>query len=339
VISHGLLASAIGSLEFWQFVGITAGVYAIFSLGLQLQFGFTGLLNFGHIGFMAIGSYSMGLLMLKTHLTFTIPFGFFHLTIPAMLSAALISMSIAMIFGLLVGLPALRLRTDYLAIATIAFGEIIRIVILNWQSITGGPQGLLGAWGDFTTFAQRTGDKLHSLTGVTFDLDRIIFIMVWITVGLGMLLLHRVVKSPWGRVLRAIREDEDAANALGKNPLRYKVHAMVIGSAFAAVAGFFFSYQYLYLSPESFEPLVTFFAWVIILLGGTGRLRGVPIGAIIFAVIFAGTRFFNFWPLSLLSGADRAAVRLIIIGVILIGLMAFRPQGLFGKREELLLER
>jgi ABC-type branched-subunit amino acid transport system permease subunit len=339
VIGHGLLASAIGSIDFWQFVAITAGVYAIFALGLQLQFGFTGLLNFGHIGFMAIGAYTMGLLMVKTHLSFTIPLGFAHLTIPAMLSAALISMVVAMLFGVVVGLPTLRLRTDYLAITTIAFGEIIRILILNWQSITGGPQGLLGGWGDFTTLANNIGGKLESLTGATFSYDRVLLIFVWLTVLLGMLLLHRVVRSPWGRVLRAIREDEDAANALGKNPLRYKLQAMVIGSAFAAVAGFFFSYQYNFISPESFEPLITFFAWVIILLGGSGRLRGVPVGAGLFALIFAGTRFFDFWPLSLLTSADRAAVRLIIIGLILIGLMAFRPQGLFGKREELLLER
>jgi branched-chain amino acid transport system permease protein len=256
-----------------------------------------------------------------------------------MLSAALISMCVAMIFGVVVGLPALRLRADYLAITTIAFGEIIRILILNWQSITGGPQGMLGAWGDFAQFTTTVGGRLQTWTGIHFDLDRVLVILVWLTVVLGMLLLRRVVKSPWGRVLRAIREDEDAANALGKNPLKYKLQAMVIGSAFAAVAGFFFSYQYLFISPDSFEPLVTFFAWVIILLGGTGSLRGVPVGAGLFALIFAGTRFFSFWPLSLLTAADRAAVRLIIIGLILIGLMAFRPQGLFGKREELLLER
>jgi branched-chain amino acid transport system permease protein len=321
----GIVATAIFSVDFWQFVGISAGVYAIFALGLQLQFGYTGLLNFGHVGFMAIGAYTMALLITKTSLP--------------MWAAGPLAIAVAMLFGVLVGLPALRLRTDYLAISTIAFGEIIRIIILNWQGLTGGPQGLFGAWTEYTAFAGSVSRRIESATGWSFSVERVLLIMTWLTVLLGILLLHRLVRSPWGRVLRAVREDEDAANALGKNPLAYKLQAMVIGSAFAAVAGFFYSYQILYISPESFEPLVTFFAWVIILLGGTGRLRGVPVGAAIFAFIFAGTRFFNFWPLSLLTSADRSAVRLIIIGLILIGLMAFRPQGLFGKKEELLLER
>ena len=320
-----LASSAIFSLDFWTFVAITAGVYAVFALGLQLQFGFTGLLNFGQVGFMAIGAYTMALLVTELSLSLWI--------------AGAIAIVVAMLFGLLVGLPALRLRSDYLAITTIAFSEIIRKVILNWQGLTGGPQGLFGAWGGFTSFSNDISERVGDATNIDLTPDRVLLIIVWITVAAGALLLHRLVRSPWGRVLRAIREDEDAANALGKNPLTYKLQAMVIGSAFAAVAGFFFSFHQLYINPGSFEPLYTFFGWVILLLGGTGRIRGVPIGAIVFALIYSGTRFFEFWPLTLLDGADRGALRLVLIGLILIALMAFRPQGLFGRKEELMLER
>lgn len=317
---HAILAAAIFSLSFWTFVLNFAGVYTIFSLGLQLQYGYTGLLNFGQVGFMAIGAYTMAILAKDTGWP--------------LWAAAPVAMAAAMVFGLVVGLPALRLRSDYLAITTIAFSEIIRLSILNSTSVTGGPQGIFGAWREYTRFTSSITDRVPWLDG-----DRILFILVWLTAGILGLILYRLVRSPWGRVLRAIREDEDAAAALGKNPLRYKLQSMVIGSGLAAIAGMFFSFQFLFVSPESFEPLFTFFGWVIILLGGTGRLIGVPVGAIIFAIIFAGTRFFGFWPFSLLSSAERGAMRLILIGLILMALMAFRPQGIFGKREELLLER
>lgn len=327
------MATAALSLEFWQFVGITAGVYAIFALGLQLQYGFAGLLNFGHIGFMAVGSYTMAMLIV-------------HASLP-MWAAALIAIGAAILTGVLVGLPALRLRADYLAITTIAFGEIIRIFILNQIRWTGGPQGLLGtstSFGrgyatDFLAFADSIGQWVESTLGIRFDTDWVLLVMVWLAFLLLSLLLRRLTRSPWGRALRAVRDDEDAANALGKNPFMYKLQALAIGAALAAVAGFFFSYQILFLSPDSFEPLFTFFAWVIVLMGGTGRLGGVPVGAVVFSVIFAGTRFFDFWPFSLLDASDRASVRLIIVGLILIAIMALRPQGFFGKREELLLER
>jgi branched-chain amino acid transport system permease protein len=332
-----VLASALLSLTFWQFVVITAGVYAIFALGLQLQYGFTGLLNFGHIAFMAIGSYTMALLINKTHLAFVLNLGFGHLSVPATVSAALIAIVVTMAFGLLVGLPAIRLRADYLAITTIAFGEILRIFILN-QDFTGGPLGTYGYGREFLGFSDTVTARAHSV-GIELGRDRVLLILVWLAAGLLTLFLWRVVRSPWGRVLRAIREDEDAANALGKNPIAYKLQVMALGSGIAAIAGLFFSFQILILNPSSFEPLFTFFAWVIVLLGGTGSLRGVPVGALVFAFIFAGTRFFGFWPFSLLQAPDRAAVRLILIGLILIAIMAFRPQGIFGKREELLLDR
>lgn len=331
-MTEPILAAAIFSLTFWQFVAMNAGIYAIFALGLQLQFGYTGLLNFGHIAFQAIGAYGMALLIVHTDLP--------------MWLAAPIAIAIAMLFGLLISLPAIRLRADYLAITTIAFGEILRIIINNQLSITGGARGFLGKPGEgkffateFNDFAATVGGKLQDWTGIEFNKDRVIFFMVWITVLLILLFLRRLTRSPWGRVLRAIREDEDAANALGKNPFAYKLQVMAIGSGIGAISGFYLANQRAFISPTDFEPLFTFFAYVIILIGGAGRNIGVPVGALIFGFIFAGTRLLDVWPLTLLSSADQAALRLIIIGLVLIGIMAFRPQGIFGKKEELLLER
>ena len=312
------------SLPFWEFVGISAGIYAIFALGLQLQFGHAGLMNFGHVAFMAIGSYTMALLIY--HLAFS------------MWLAAIIAIAVAMVVGALLAFPTVRVRADYLAITTIAFGEIIRILILNQVSITRGPRGLFGFTSDFTNFVNLVEDATASV-GIRLGRDRVLLVMVWLVVALILLVLRRLVRSPWGRVLRAIREDEDAARALGKNVFVYKLQVMAIGSALAAVAGIFLSFQLLFLSPDSFEPVSTFFAWVIVLLGGAGQNIGVPVGALVFAVIFAGTRFAAFWPFSLLSASDLASVRMIVIGCLLIALMAFRPQGIFGKREELLLDR
>jgi ABC-type branched-subunit amino acid transport system permease subunit len=163
-------------------------------------------------------------------------------------------------------------------------------------------------------------------------------ILVWAVAIVLILLLQFVVHSPWGRVLRSIREDEDAASALGKNVFAYKLQALTLGAAVGAIAGLFFAFQFSFFSPPDFEPLTTFFAYVIVILGGTARMWGVPVGAVIFSVIFAGTRFFTFPPFSFLESAQRAYVRLMVIGLILIGLMAFRPQGILGKREELVLE-
>jgi ABC-type branched-subunit amino acid transport system permease subunit len=139
-------------------------------------------------------------------------------------------------------------------------------------------------------------------------------------------------------VLRSIREDEDASSALGKNVFSYKLQSLAVGAALGAIAGLFYAFQFSVFSPADFDPLTTFFAYTIVILGGTAKNWGVPAGAIIFGVIFAGTRFFDFPPFSYFDSGERAYVRLIIIGLILIGLMAFRPQGIFGKREEMVLE-
>jgi branched-chain amino acid transport system permease protein len=321
------------SLEFWSLVGVVVGIYTVFSAGLQLQFGFTGLLNFGHVASMAVGAYTMAILVVKVHWP--------------LWGASLAAIAAGMVFGALLGLPALRLRIDYFAITTIAIGEIVRYVALNAQSLTGGPLGtsnLAGPTqvaqynGSWTAFQDRVQGWLGHIVGSHAGPDFTMLVIVWVVALASLAALWPLARSPWGRVLRAIRDDQDAAASLGKPVLWYKLQSLAIGSAFGAIAGLLYAFEFQFFSPDDFAPLVTFYAWLIVLMGGTARLWAVPVGATIFGLIFAGTRFFNFKPFSYLDPAQLAYTRLMVIGAILIALMAWRPQGLFGKREEMILE-
>ena len=321
------------SLEFWAFVGVIAGIYTILALGLQVQFGFTGLLNFGHAAFMAVGAYTMAILVVKAELPLWV--------------ACLAALAAAIGFGLLLGLPTLRLRADYLAITTIAFAEIIRYVAINEQRLTGGPVGTIALAGpgraasynsDWLELQRTVQGWLEALIGDAATRDVTMLVIVWTVALILLVLVDAALRSPWGRVLRAIREDEDAASALGKNVFAYKLQSLAVGAVLAAVAGLFFAFQFSFFSPGDFDPLVTFFAYTIVILGGAARNWALPVGALLFGLIFAGTRFFDFPPFTFFDSAERAYLRLIVIGLILIGLMLFRPQGLFGKREEMVLE-
>jgi branched-chain amino acid transport system permease protein len=320
--------SVLSSGGFWAFVGVVAGIYTIFALGLQLQFGFAGLLNFGQVAFMAVGAYTMAILVVKEGWSTWL--------------AAPLGVAAAAVAGLLLGLPSLRLRSDYFAIVTIAFSEIVRYVATNETSLTGGSQGTIalgkigqaaqynGQWERFQGWVQ---DRLHLSSK-----DAAMLVIVWAVALVLLTLVWLAVRTPWGRVLRAIREDEDAAASLGKNVLAYKLQALALGAALAGVAGLFYAWQFSFFSPNDFQPLLTFFAWMIVILGGLGRVWAVPVGAAVFGFLFAGTRFLDFRPLSYLDSADRAYLRLILIGLVIIGLVLLRPQGLLGKREEMVLE-
>jgi ABC-type branched-subunit amino acid transport system permease subunit len=319
--------STIASFGFWSFVGIVAGIYTLFALGVQVQFGFAGLLNFGHVAFMGIGAYTMAILVVKEDVN--------------MWAAAAAGVALAMLAGILLGLPTVRLRADYFAITTIAFSEILRYVATNEDRLTGGSQGTInlagigkasqydGAW---KRFLGTVADAL----GVRRDFAMLL--LVWAVALAAVTAVWLAMRTPWGRVLKAIREDEDAAASLGRNVFAYKLEALAIGAALGALAGLFYAWQFSFFSPDDFAPLLTFFAWMIVILGGLGRAWTVPLGALVFGVLFAGTRFFDFAPFSLLDSTERAYVRLILIGAVIIGLMLFRPQGILGKREEMVLE-
>lgn len=309
-------------------VGSLAGIYVIFTLGLQLNVGYSGLVNFGQAGFMAIGAYAMAILTVDTGLPFLL----------AMVAAVLIAMA----FGLLVGLPSVRLRADYLAIATIAFAEIVRLVARNADELTGGNQSFDCAEDDptncfFTAFGENVEEPIEDFMEATFgtDIDTLfpIFLAVWVVALILTAIMYFAQRSPWGRVLRAVREDEDAARALGKNTFAYKLQSLAISAGLAAIAGFFLALNLRAVNPLDFEPIFTFIGFAVLLLGGLANYWGVAVGAIIMWFLIEGTRNLDL-PI---NTEQEAALRFIVVGLVLILLMAFRPQGIFGKREEMVL--
>jgi branched-chain amino acid transport system permease protein len=325
--------STIFSLEFWSLVGAVSGTYGVFALGLQLQYGLTGLLNFGHVASMAIGAYTMAILVVKADIT--------------LWAASLIAIAAGMLSGAVLSLPTLRLRADYFAITTIAISEIVDYVANNYQSLTGGPLGTTSLDGPLqvaeynSSWVSFQGDVqgwLRDLIGGYASSDFALLVIVWTILLACLLLVTPMVRSPWGRVLRAIREDEDAAASLGKPVYWYKLQSLSIGAGFGAVAGLLYAFEFQNFSPTDFDPLITFYGWLIMLIAGAGRVWAVPVGALLFGLIFSGPTFLNFKPFTYLNPAQLAYLEMMIIGAILIALMAWRPQGLFGKREEMVLE-
>lgn len=291
-------------MNFLVLVATTVATYALFSLGLNLQWGFTGLINFGHVAFMAIGAYTTVLLSMAG--------------VPIFL-AAIVGAILAALLGLLIGLSTLRLREDYLAIVTIGVSELVRLVAQNEEWLT---KGSFGVQGYPLPLPNSVGLMILSL----------------LTVALVFWLLERLVRSPWGRVLKAIREDEQIPKALGKNIFWYKLQSFMLGGAIAGIAGSFNAWYLTTVYPNNFEPLITFNAWTIVVLGGAGNNVGTIIGAILFSTYYEITRFVlpQIIPL---DTARLAAFRIMLIGLILIVLMMWRPQGMLGKKEELTLGR
>jgi branched-chain amino acid transport system permease protein len=308
--------SNLGGTQFWIGVLVIAGVYGIFTLGLQLNVGYTGIFNFGQAGFMAVGAYAMGILVVKAGFSFW--------------AALPVATLIAMGAGVLIGLPSLRLRADYFAIATIAFGEIVRYIAQNARGLTGGNQGLLGFDSSWTSIS----NSISSSLGLGPNLYLVpLLIVAWVLLILLALGMRGLQNTPWGRVLRGVREDEDAVRALGKNPFPYKLQSLAIASLLAAVSGYLLALDLAFLNPAEFLSNFTFVGYAMLILGGLASYFGVIVGALIMEFLLEATR-----SIALPLNSDKiAALRFIIVGLVLIGLMAFRPQGIFGKRDEMVL--
>ncbi|HYX18025.1 MAG TPA: branched-chain amino acid ABC transporter permease [Nostoc sp.] len=374
-------------VDYLIFLAISTALFALFALGLNLQWGFTGLINFGHIAFMTLGAYTTVLLSLKG--------------VPLPISA-LAGAIVAALLGLIIGFVTLRLREDYLGIVTIGTGELIRLVVNNqelpvgdtWTSGAFGVQSypiplstepnlfvrllmiglltLLAAVTFFTlwrwirtTQISRTTDlgkratskqEFVSRLGVAIVLA-VLAAAIYISgvIGLynynpkaGLMLvlllvlafvywrLEILVRSPWGRILKAIREDEEIPKALGKNVFWYKLQSLMLGGAIAGIAGAFFAWQLSAIYPDNFQPQITFDTWIMVIIGGSGNNIGTILGAVIFFGYDALTR--EVLPKIVpLDEARLGAFRIMVIGLILMVLMIWRPQGILGKKEELTL--
>lgn len=428
---------------------IFTAIFAVFGLGLNLQWGFTGLINFGHVAFMAIGAYATVLL---SEAGTPLPI------------AIVVGSSLAAVLGLLIGLTTLRLREDYLAIVTIGVSEMVRLIALNEEWLTQGSFGIQGFALPLSNFNPNLPTRIGMIAAITVvvglglwllwrwtvrhikkaprpallnstlgvlayvvSLGFLIYgiglgakllkaadtlpawvlglglfgsvvavgwLYVWlskrivsrlsawsagtaiiasiITTGFGLWVygfaasalyhysrnptktglmwlsvlvlavlfwgLQVLVRSPWGRVLKAVREDEEVAKALGKNVFWYKLQSLMLGGAIAGIAGALYAWQLTTVYPDNFQPLVTFNAWTIVVLGGAGNNVGTLLGATIFWAYQTLTRFV-LGDIIPLDDARLGAFRVMIIGLLLIVMMMWRPQGILGKKEELTLGR
>jgi len=241
------------------------------------------------------------------------------------------------------GIFALGLQIQY----GVAFAEITRCWILNTDSVTGGTQGTLAipspsGFGGYTDQPDKIltwiSDLLYPIVGDEASRDMAMIFIVWPFLFLLILISSRLQQTSWARVLRATREDDDVPRSLGKNVFRFRLQTLIIGSVFGGIAGVFWALQFALLAPEDFLRIVTFYGWMILILAGATRVKGLIIASIFFGFLYGSTRFLEFWPLSLLSSPERAYLRVFLIGLVIVLLMVKRPQGLFGKRQEMVLE-
>lgn len=298
-----------GILSYLVFFGILAGIYGVLSLGLNLQWGFTGLFNIGVAGFFAIGAYASAILTKPPspeHL------GGFSLPFPLGLAGAALA---AGAIAYLVGRPTLRLRGDYLAIATIGIAETIRLIFKSEAWLTYGTRGI-----------RAIPQPLYSRFAPYYDLFYLA--LVAIVISLTYLAIERLIRNPWGRTLRAIREDEMVAAAAGKDIFHFKMQALVLGSAIMGLGGALYAHYIRFISPESFEPMrATFLIWVMLIVGGSGNNRGALLGSLVVWAIWTGTEFLtDLLPEALETRAGY--LRVILIGLLLQAILLRRPQGL-----------
>lgn len=317
-----------------QMIGYNAVIYCLAAIGLNLQFGYTGLLNFGQAGFAAIGGYAIAVTTTTFGMNFWlgIVFGIIG----------------AVLFGLLLGIPTLRLRADYLAIVTIASAEIIRLLLRSvaLHQWLGGSDGISGQFAkDFYALNPFTG-PVNILGIISFSQnDAWIVTVGWVIVAIFTVLVWLLTRSPWGRVIKSIREDEDAARSLGRNIFAFKIQALVLGGVIGSFAGMVFAIQAQSVQADNYATDLTFFAYAVLILGGTARVLGPIAGTfifwflLVFIVQFLSEAVAAGWiPASVLSADQIGQVRFMLVGLGLMLLMIFRPQGVFGDRKELALD-
>ena len=309
----------------WIFSPVTIA-YALAAVGLSVHFGYGGLLNFGMAGFMALGAYGYAISIL----TFNLPW----------FVGILVGMAAAIVFALILGIPTLRLRADYLAIVTIAAAEIVRLLFTTqvFDDVTNSADGLGGYHSGFRAanpFPEGTygfGPWQYNETQLWVRVFGVILL------ALAVLFVFLLMRSPWGRVLKGIREDEDAVRALGKNVFAFKMQALVVGGIFGALGGVVFALPSAVV-PSVYVTSLTFFLWTILLLGGAATVFGPVIGSVIFWVMMAFLD--NVLPqlasdgILPMTNIQAAVLRYILVGVALLLIVVFRPQGIFGNKKEL----
>ncbi|HEX7188999.1 MAG TPA: branched-chain amino acid ABC transporter permease, partial [Actinomycetes bacterium] len=314
-------------------LGLETVVFALAAIGLNVHFGYTGLLNFGQSAFMAMAAYGLAV----TVATYDLP----------MWLGIIVGLGLSVLLALLLGIPTLRLRADYLAIVTIAAAEIVRLTArsVTFEETLGGSDGRQAFSSDFYALNPYSEGE-YGFGSFGFN-ERALWVLTvgWILVGLSCLVVFLLMRSPWGRVLKAIREDEDAVRSLGKNVYSYKMQSLVIGGVLGCLGGFILALGRSSIQPDIFGTETTFFAYTILILGGAARVASPVIGAMIFWVLLSLTdNILNeainegLISSSVINNTQVGQFRFMLVGLLLMVLMIFRPQGIFGDRREIALD-
>lgn len=284
-------------MEYLLHILVIAGIYVILTLGLNLIVGYTGLPALGHAAFSCLGAYTSSLLALNMGLSPWI--------------GLLIGACVAALSGIIIGYPAVRLKGDYLALATFGLGVIVYSIAKNWVSLTRGPMGLPGIPG-FSIFAFQLSEIWSYL------------LLVLIFAIISLFVIKRIVNSPFGRILRSIREDEIASEALGKDTTKHKLLVFIIGAFFAGIAGSLYAHYITFIDPSSFTVLESITILLMVIFGGMGSISGAIVGAVILVVFPELLRFLG------MPSSIAAPMRQMIYGLLLVVLMIKRPQGIMG---------
>jgi len=285
-------------MEYLIHILIIAGIYTILSLSLNLIVGFTGLAALGHIAFACVGAYTSSLLALNFGISPWI----------GLVAGAIL----ASILGAIVAYPSVRLKGDYLALATFGLGVIVYSIAKNWVSLTRGPMGLPGI-PSFSIFGYQISNVWSYL------------ILVLIFVLITYLVIRNITNSPFGRILKGIREDEIASQAMGKNVYRYKLIVFIVGAFFAGIAGSLYAHYISFIDPSSFTIMESITVLLMVVFGGMASLKGSLVGASLLVVLPELLRFLG------MPSSVAAPLRQMIYGLLLVVLMIWRPQGLIGK--------
>jgi len=319
-----LASGGLGGARYWIDLGILILTYVMLGWGLNIVVGLAGLLDLGYVAFYAVGAYSYALL--------STTFGWsFWLCLP-------LAGILAAFWGIILGFPVLRLRGDYLAIVTLAFGEIIRLVLINWVDLTNGGAGI-SSIPRVTFFGvpfDSSEDGFASLFGIPFSpMHRMIFLyyLILVLALITNLVTIRLRRLPVGRAWEALREDEIACRSLGINTRNTKLTAFAIGAMFGGFAGSFFAVRQGFVSPESFNFLESAIILSIVVLGGMGSQVGVAIAAVLMVGAPELLRNLDFLKQVFGAGFDPNEYRLLIFGLAMVAMMVWRPRGLVGHRE------
>ncbi|MXR41760.1 branched-chain amino acid ABC transporter permease [Halobaculum sp. WSA2] len=383
LLLFGLVTGGLAPTYFLYLVGLV-GMYVLLSFGLNVQWGYTGLINFSVAAFFGIGAYGTALLtagnspvgaegwrfsLAGVELVWVSGSRLYGL-LPVTVLGLLFAVALAAAVAVAIGIPTLRLRADYLAIASLGLAEVVRLIFLNQRDVTNGSAGLRGlpgffeGWPVLGTLPQTLpGIQVHEVALPGFGSTRLLgftlgapFWQALLNVGIVLTMvavvfavLRRVHRSPWGRVLRTIRSDEDLAKALGKDTYAFKMQSFVLGSVIMALAGVFYAHLNLFVSPGDLEPINTFYVWIAVILGGSGSNRGAIFGGFVVIAIREGTRFLGEVlpasfpvdvPLVTSTYAtvvnNFASTRLLAVGLLIILVMRFRPQGVLPPQRELI---